>query len=92
MILVKNVKNNQSESQRTTLDSSASECAVNHLSYISLVEGMSPINIELADRSAVKATRRNTIEVDVGDRVPISCKAYLIPRLKLDILSCSRLD
>lgn len=52
------------------------------------VESKPSIEIELVDRLAVEATRRGMIEVRSGHQIPGPCKAYLIPKLELNVLSC----
>lgn len=48
--------------------------------------------MELVDRSNITATRRGTVHVDFGRGKRTVIKTYLLPQLKLNLLSCSILN
>lgn len=70
----------------------ASGHVVNHLSFLNFVERTPPIKIELADGSVVEATQCDMLSVNVRNNMPMACNPYMMPSLKLNIPSYSRLD
>lgn len=74
------------------LDSGAPENVVCNLKYLRNVEHVDEINAELANDAEVTSSKIGTVRVRFGNVKLFTCQAFYIPKLKLDLLSCSRLD
>lgn len=56
------------------------------------VERIALLMVELANRATTTSCSQGYFEDHVGGRLNFLCKVYLVPYLKLNLLSCSRLD
>lgn len=74
------------------MDSGASEHVVANARYLSDMQKILPMHVELADRIKANATYKGIVNVVVGVRKAIQCRMYLIPTLKFNFISCSRLN
>lgn len=92
---VKNVKSHSGVgrlSNEMMIDSGASEHVVNDVRFFETIEPIQGIQVELANDTVVTATGKGTVPVDVsGSRIPLT-NVHYIPDLKMNLLSCTRLD
>lgn len=74
------------------LMSGASEYVVSTMEYLTNIELVPKITVELANENMLSSTHRRLVNIDRVGTMPLSCKAYHIPDLNLNLLSCSRSD
>lgn len=60
--------------------------------FLKCVQNIEPISVAFASGTTVIAHHREAYEIEVGGRINLTFKAYLKTSLKLDLVSCSRLD
>lgn len=74
------------------VDGSASVHVVSSHELLTCVQEIPPILLELAKVTTISARYRGVRDIDVGGQVNLTFKEYLVPTLKLNLLSCSQLD
>lgn len=74
------------------MNSGASKHVVTSARYLSEVEKIPATTIKLGDGTKVNVIHKDIVIVDVAVRNKILCRPYLIPTLKLNIISGLRLD
>lgn len=74
------------------MDCKASEHVVSGRSYLKNIQQISPITVELADVTSITTTLKGKVEVNTDISGVKITNAYYIPALKINILSCKRLD
>lgn len=74
------------------IDSGASENVISDTAYWTDVEEISTIQVELANRSKVIATKRGIARVNARGKVPLLCEAFEIMTIKLNLFACSRFE
>lgn len=80
------------EALRIIIDSGASEHVVSDPNLLKREQKIEPMSVDLADGTTVIAHYRGPYEIGVGGRINVTFKAYLIPLLELNSVSCSRLN
>lgn len=85
-------RNNQEFQQKIIVDSGGSEQVVSDKLYLTDVKEIHPVTVELANGTSVSATKRGIAELEISGRSTVPCRAYSIPGIKLNLLSCSRME
>ena len=75
------------------VDSGASEHVVGDKNFLSEIKAAEEINVEMADRSVVSSRLKVKICVQLYEGIILKVrKVYLVPRSKINLLSCTCLD
>lgn len=64
---------------------------VNHAALLTVIEKVPPITVQFASETMNTATCIGRILTNVDRNQKIACKAYILPKTKLSLISCSRL-
>lgn len=69
------------------IDSGASEHLIRDVGYLTEVERVPTIDVSLANGTKVQSTHRGMMKVKVAADQAVSCRAYYIPTMNLNIFS-----
>lgn len=83
---------NGSHEATTTVDSGATEHAVNSLAYFEEVAEIEKVHPTIADGSRASATHKGKIMVMVRNQLILLQNVYYVPTLQRNILSCTQMD
>lgn len=73
------------------IDSGASEHVVPNKDYMSDIQNVPRLAVELTNGAIAKLTNMGTVVVDTGGGRILLTRVYYIPNIMLNLLPCSRL-
>lgn len=73
------------------MDIGATEHVINDEQIMNNIVNTEPLAVQLANGTTVTAYRRGYVRIGIGVKTPRLYRAWLIPEIKLNLLSCSEL-